>query len=65
MGTVIPSTPTVPEPSTLTLLGVGALGLLGYGCSATKQLEWILRRQYPHVTLGAAVAPKKPSKRNK
>jgi hypothetical protein len=33
--------------------------------SATKPLEWILRRQYPHVTLGAEAAPIKPSKRNR
>jgi hypothetical protein len=65
MGTVTPSTPAVPERASLTLLAEVALGQLGYGCSATKQLEWISRQQNPHVMLGAEAAPKKPSKRNK
>ena len=35
---VLTQTPSaVPEPSTLTLLGIGSLGLLGYGWKRRKQ----------------------------
>ena len=35
----IPSATGVPEPSTLTLLGLGSLGLLGYGWRRRKQAD--------------------------
>jgi hypothetical protein len=35
---IIPAATGVPEPSTLTLLGLGSLGLLGYGWRRRKQV---------------------------
>jgi hypothetical protein len=35
--TVGPAVSSVPEPSTLTLLSIGSLGLLGYGWRRRKQ----------------------------
>jgi hypothetical protein len=40
--TVGPTTSAVPEPSTLTLLGIGSLGLLGYGWRRRKQAVALL-----------------------
>lgn len=34
---IVPGTPSVPEPSTLTLLGIGSLSLLGYGWRRRKR----------------------------
>src|SRR5262249_43660286 len=37
-GSLSPSTTAVPEPSTLTLLSLGSLSLLGYGWRRRKQV---------------------------
>jgi hypothetical protein len=37
VGTVTPTTTAAPEPASVTLLGLGSLGLLGYGWRRRKQ----------------------------